>query len=121
MMNQTEFIQEKEQLMNEMLNQLSSWNQGSEEAFQILATNDEAIERMRVIDKQLTNDQLTAYNEKHQDVWATIIQKQKTLNEWIRSERQKTSEQLTQMGKKEKVVSSYIGLQKKSIFIEKNY
>lgn len=122
MTSKTEFELKRKELMYEILSELSTWKEnGIEEVQKILSTNDKKIREMQEIDKDLTKEQLIAYNVKNQALWTEIIQKQETLNQWIRLERQKTSEQLAQTGNKEKVVSSYIGLQKDSGLIGKNY
>lgn len=121
MTSQVELIQQKEILMNDMLNQLSHWDESTEEALRILAENDEAIKLMREIDQKLTMNEQVAYNEKQQVVWEEIIQKQEDLLEFIKEEKKRTAEQLVQMGNKEKIVSNYIGLQKESAIIGKNY
>ena len=121
MTSQIELVQQKERLMNDMLNQLSHWDESTEETLRILAENDEAIELMREIDQKLTKDERIAYNEKQRVVWEEIINKQDDLLEFVKEEKKKTAEQLVQMGNKEKVVSNYIGLQNESAIIGKNY
>lgn len=121
MTGQLELIQQKETLMNEIANKLSSWDQSTDEALQILTENNEAIELMRTIDTQLTEAERLSYNETHKEVWKKIVDMQEVLNQFIRSERDKTEEQLVQMGKKEKIVSNYIDIQKESGFIRRNY
>lgn len=118
---QLELIQQKKILMNDILNQLSSWDQSTDEALRILTENNQTIELMRKVDTQLTEVERIGYNETHKEAWKKIIQMQEELNIFIRSEKNKTEEQLIQMGNKEKIVSNYIDIQKESGFIGKNY
>lgn len=121
MTNHQELIQQKESLMNELLNQLSNWDNSTDEALRILIENNETIELMRTVDTQLTAADRISYNELHEKKWKKIIQMQEELTLFIRSEKDKTEEQLVQMGNKEKIVSNYIDIQKESGFIRRNY
>lgn len=121
MSQQVKYLEEKEQLMQAMLQDLSAWDQSAEEAIAILAANNETVEQMRVIDQQLTATEQIAYTKQHHLIWEQIIQKQEMLIRFLQTEKDKTAEQLVQIGQKEKVVASYINLQNNSAFIGKNY
>lgn len=121
MTSQLELIQQKEILMNDLLNQLASWDQSTDEALRILIENNETIELMRKIDGQLTEDECIGYNETHRESWKKIIDMQEVLSQFVRAEKDKIEEQLVQMGNKKKIVSNYIDIQKESGFIRKNY
>lgn len=121
MTSQQELIQEKQILMNQLLNQLLNWDQSTEEALRILRENNETIELMCTVDVQLTEAERLSYNETHQEVWRKIIEMQKILNQFIQTEKNKTKEQLVQIGNKEKIVSNYIDIQKETGFIKRNY
>lgn len=114
-------MEEKNRLMDEMLDYLSSWDESVEEALQIVEKNRLFIESMKNLDKLLTDEELKRYNQTHQEKWEEIIEKQKELRTVIFSRKDILEKKLVQMGKKDKIVSNYISLQKDTAFIEKDY
>lgn len=121
MSTKKDLTEEKNQLMDEMLDYLSSWDESVEEALQIVEKNRLFIESMQNLDKLLTNEELKRYNQAHQEKWEELIKKQKELRTAIFSRKDILEKQLVQMGRKDKIVSNYIRLQKESVFIEKDY
>lgn len=121
MVNHTFLILEKESLMTELLVNLSQWDESMDEAVKIMNKNNQLIQAMQEMDKELTKEILDEYNKKHKGTWQEIISEQEKLNKVIRAQKYKVEEQLIQLGKKDKVISNYISLQENSVFIEENY
>lgn len=121
MENSQELFFQKEEYMNVMLERLSNWDKSTDQSIQVLEENMQTIEAMQEIDRDLTIEQLNEYNKLHAGTWQEIIVKQKEVVESVLVQKDKVEDQLVQMGQKDKVVSSYISLQKDSAFVKKDY
>lgn len=119
-MNQ-DLLKEKEQLVDEILENLSNWNKNSDEAITILKKNNKIIAFMQKIDENLSVHEKDIQKHQQQKKMTKIIEKQKEMIAFLSTEKEIKREQLIQISSKEKVVSNYINLQKKSAFVKKNY
>lgn len=117
----TKYLNEKEQLIESIAEQLNSWDSTVESALTILETNNETIQQLIVVDKKIPDNALEEFNKKNHDQWAELLNTQKKLMQVVQEAQTETQQQLKQISNKEKVVSSYISLQNKSMFIEKDY
>lgn len=121
MTNENKPINKKEHLILEILNQLLNWDHSLEHALVILKENDGRYSNLKAIDVAISEEEASKFNESYKDTWLKIINMQKELMDLVQKEQNQIQEQLTQIDNKEKVVSNYMSLSKKSIFVEKDY
>lgn len=112
---------QKENLILDITNHLISWDGSSEHAVAILNDNDLKFQQLIELDTQLSDDELTVFNEKYRNHWQKMLVTQQELMQEINSSKNKNQQQLSQIDKKEKIVTNYMTIKNKSIFIEKDY
>lgn len=118
-MNQ--WLTQKENLILDITNHLISWDNTEEHALQILDDNDEKFKSLRALDAQVSEEDLKAFNEKYSNHWQKLINIQQGLMQAIAKSQTENQDQLAQLDNKSKVVSNYMAVKNKSIFIEKDY
>lgn len=116
-----ELLNQKENLILEITNRLINWDNSVDDAISILEGNDRRFHQMKKLDLKIPDDQLMSFNERYKEHWLRILNLQQELMKKIEEEKIYTQEQLSQIDNKQKVVSNYIALKNKSIFIEKDY
>lgn len=116
-----ELLNQKENLILEIINLLINWDNSVDGAINILEGNDQRFHQMKKIDTKIPEAKLLAFNERYKEHWLRILNLQQELMKTIEKEQLHTQEQLAQIDNKQKVVSNYMSLKNKSIFIEKDY
>ena len=116
-----ELLKEKESLLLEITNHLISWDRSTDLALLILSENDEKFKRLNQLDEQIPVDDLRTFNEKYRNHWQKLINTQQELTQAVQIGQDENQEQLSQIDNKEKIVSNYMTVKNKSIFIEKDY
>jgi len=116
-----ELLNQKENLILEITNQLINWDNSVDDAICILKGNDQRFQQMKKLDSKIPDGQLMNFNERYKEHWLRILNLQQGLMQAIEKEQVYTQEQLAQIDNKQKVVSNYMSLKNKSIFIEKDY
>lgn len=114
-------LKEKENLLLGITNQLIGWDHSVDHALVILSENDEKFAQMQELDQQIPETELKAFNEKYNQHWQKLINLQQELMQAVQKGQTETQGQLSQIDKKNKVVSNYMQVKNKSIFIEKDY
>lgn len=114
-------LNQKENLILEITNQLMTWDDTADHAMYLLAENDQNFTQMKEIDDGIPEEQLISFNEKYKEHWLRIINMQQALMKTVEDEKTHTQEQLAQINQKQKVVSNYMSVKNKSIFVEKDY
>lgn len=117
----TLFLNKKRLLIGDIAEQLESWDFTVEHAITILETNNETFQQMIVIDQKIPAGTLELLNAEINEQWVRLLHTHQKLVQTIQEEKTEIQKQLVQISNKEKVVSNYISLQNKSIFIEKDY
>lgn len=121
MAKENEQLNKKEHLILEITNQLINWDQSLNHAVEILTKNDERFKKLKALDQVISDEELIEFNEKYKDNWLKIFNMQQELMDLVQKEQNQIQEQLVQIDNKKKVVSNYMSLTNKSIFIEKDY
>lgn len=114
-------LTQKENLILEITNQLMTWDATADHGIHLLAENDRKFNQMKEIDVGIPEEQLIAFNEKYKEHWLRIINLQQELMKTVEEEKTHAQEQLAQIDQKQKVVSNYMTVKNKSIFLEKDY
>lgn len=117
----TQFLNKKKDLIANISNQLKSWDNTVEHAMEILEINNENFQKLQVIDKKIPDDILEEFNAKINTHWLELLSIHQNLMQVIQENQREIQKQLVQINNKEKVVSNYMSLQNKSIFIESDY
>lgn len=112
---------QKENLILDITNHLISWDGSSEHAATILSDNDKKFQQLIELDAQLTDDEITEFNEKYRNHWQKMVVTQQELMQEIDSSKVINQQQLSQIDNKQKIVTNYMSIKNKSIFIEKDY
>lgn len=112
-------IEERDELIDRILNNFSSWDGSRETGIEVLSTNEELIEEIKII-----NDKLSIFNVDNNDEYIDrlnlVISKQAEIIEVLKKEKNLLLESLNQLGKRNKIVDSYISNKKQPIFIDKD-
>lgn len=120
-METTELIAQKKNFLKTIHDNLELWDGSLENATYILEKNEEKYEKLREIDHRLPREILEETQKEWQPQFHEMVKKQNKLMAVMTQEREYLKKQLAQLGKKNKVVSNYIAMQKKSLFVEKDY
>lgn len=121
MAKRNEQLNKKEHLILEITNQLINWDNSLNHAVEILKKNDERFNQLTALDEVISDEHLAEFNEKYKDNWMNIFNMQQELMNLVQKEQNQIQEQLVQIDNKKKVVSNYMSLSNKSIFVEKDY
>lgn len=121
MLTENDYLRRKKDLMLEIASTLDNWNESVEDALKILEENNKRFKKLAEIDIKLSDDELETFNKESKKDWKVILKKQKELTMCIREEHKKVQEQLSQVSNKQKIVTNYISLKEKSIFVEEDY
>ena len=114
-------LNQKENLILEIINQLMTWDDTVDHAMHLLAENDQNFNQLKEIDAGISEEELITFNGKYKEHWLRIINLQQELMKTVEDEKTHTQEQLAQIDQKQKVVSNYMTVKNKSIFVEKDY
>lgn len=120
MKNISELQSQKVLLIEEVSESLEQWDGSSENAVEVLASNEPRFIRMKEIDQELPQFVLNEMKEKLQEQWTEILTNQRKLIRCIQRDKMQLQNQMNQVGKKDKVVSSYIAMKKSSLFVDKD-
>lgn len=121
MAEKNEYLKQKENVILDITNQLISWDNSVEHALQILEENDHKFSQLRELDQNVSEDELRVFNEDYRNHWQKMINMQQELMQFIQKSQVENQQQLAQIDNKNKVVSNYMAIKNKSIFIEKDY
>jgi len=121
MENITQLLNEKKDLMTRISKALKQWDRTIEQAIIIFKENNLRFEEMKIIDQKIPKKTLKQFNEEHSKRWLHLISENQKMIQYIKREQAQIQNHLVQIDNKEKVVSSYMSLQNKSLFIEKDY
>lgn len=114
-------LEEKNKIILEIEQRLNNWDGTVEDALLALEENEEKFIQLREIDQRISITDLQCNQKKMKAHWENILEKQNELLTDIQEGKKRLNTQFEQFSKKDKVVSNYIALQNKSIFIEKDF
>lgn len=119
-MEVTEFLEKKQKIIKQLSDNLKGWNDSYEGAQAILEENERHFQDLRVLDGLMSESEVRRLNGRFEKEWRVLLELQREVMACVEEERQSVQENINQISKKEKIVSNYISLQKKSIFVERN-
>lgn len=120
-MNISDVKEQKAVLLQVIQNNLESWDKTAEDAVRIFEANQLEFEKLQELEIELLEDEAVELNSQFKNQLEAILTKQQELLQVVAEEKKHIQNQLSQLGQKNKVVSNYIAMQNKSLFIEKNY
>ena len=111
-MEQSE-INQREALIQDILEQMEEWDGTAVHATDILNANQSLFDQVKEI-------QVVDVEEEKQQ-WMSLIPIQRKMQRAIEEEREKLMSQLAQLSKSEKVMNHYIQDKQPSIFVDKDF
>ena len=112
-------LQQKKSLLEAILNRLSQWEKTSEGALETLYLNEEDIKAIKVIDKDLLEDELALFQSENQELLEQVITQQNEFLKELKQQSKQLSTQMKQMNQQKNVVHSYMDKQS-SLFIDRD-
>lgn len=120
-MNISDMKEQKSVLLQVIQNNLDAWDETADGAVQIFEANQPKFEKLQELEAGLSVEDAAELNVLFKDQLEVILENQQKLLETVAEEKQHIQEQLGQLGQKNKVISNYIAMQNKSLFVERNY
>lgn len=120
-MEVTEFLEKKQTILNQIHDNLKSWNDSYKGAQAILEENEGHFQVLRSLDEQLAEAEARRLNVRFEGQWCELLEMQREVLACVQEERQEIQGNVNQVSNKEKIVSNYIALQEKSIFVERDF
>lgn len=117
--NHQELLDLRNKVVDNMLDNFDSWDGKVETGIKIIEDNKLQIEKIETLNLQLSRYPL-AHSEEYVNKIKLVIQEQKKHDDVIKKEKEALLENMQQLNKKEQVIKSYISMNKKSIFIDKD-
>lgn len=117
--NYEELVDERNQLVEKILERFSSWDGNLGSGFQIIELNQEDIDRLDTLGLQLSRTPL-ARDEEYVEKLKRIVDEQKRLIQALNNEKENLLQNMQQLNKKDQVIKSYIAASKKPVFIDKD-
>jgi len=120
-METSKYFTEKLNVFHTIQETLENWDGSLEQAVEVLKKNEQHFKKMQALDNQLSAEEQKAFQTQHRTELQEMVEKQQQLMAVIQEEQTHLKKQLGQLGKKNKVVSNYMAIQKKSLFVEKDF
>lgn len=114
-----ELIQKMDISMNEVLNNLKSWDGTLEFGVKIVEFNEMHFDELKALNLLIKHDSIT-YDEEHLQKINEVLYEHKKLTIGLKIEQERLVSLMEQLNKKDAVINSYISVKKDPIFIDKD-
>ena len=118
-LNYEELLEQRNKSLDNILNNLKSWDGELDTGLETLKTNQEEIDKIDILNLQLSRFP-DAQKEEYIEKIKEIIEEQKKLQASIKDQQKSLIESMQQLNKKDKVIKNYISTSKKPLFIDKD-
>ena len=118
-LNYEELLEQRNKSVDNILNNLKSWDGELDTSLETLETNQEEIDKIDILNLQLSRFP-DAQKEEYIEKIKEIIEEQKKLQASIKDQQKSLIESMQQLNKKDKVIKNYISTSKKPLFIDKD-
>lgn len=118
-LNYEELLEQRNKSVDNILNNLKSWDGELDTGIETLKTNQEEIDKIDILNLQLSRFP-DAQKEEYIEKIKEIIEEQKKLQASIKDQQKSLIESMQQLNKKDKVIKNYISTSKKPLFIDKD-
>ncbi|MDD2208867.1 MAG: hypothetical protein PHU45_05940 [Bacilli bacterium] len=118
-LNYEELLEQRNKSVDNILNNLKSWDGELDTGLETLKTNQEEIDKIDILNLQLSRFP-DAQKEEYIEKIKEIIEEQKKLQASIKDQQKSLIESMQQLNKKDKVIKNYISTSKKPLFIDKD-
>ena len=117
--NYEELLDLRNKLVDNILSNFESWDGQIETGTDIIRANQEEIDKIETLNLQLSRFP-EAQDQKYISKLNIMISEQRKLHEAIQNKQKVLLQNMQQLSKKDQVIKSYISVNKKSIFIDKD-
>lgn len=118
-LNYEELLEQRNKSVDNILNNLKSWDGELDSGLEIISLNQEEINKIDTLNLQLSRFP-DAQKEEYIEKIKEIIEEQKKLQASIKDQQKSLIESMQQLNKKDKVIKNYISTSKKPLFIDKD-
>ncbi|NLL81333.1 MAG: hypothetical protein GX231_03385 [Tissierellia bacterium] len=118
-LNYEELLEQRSKSVDNILNNLKSWDGELDSGLEIIGLNQEEIDKIDTLNLQLSRFP-HAQNEEYIETIKEIIKEQKKFQDTIKKQKEFLIESMQQLNKKDKVIKNYIHTSKNSLFIDKD-
>lgn len=119
MVEPSRWFRKKKETIHQLKSNYQAWDGSSEEAAQVLNSNEELFKRVEEIDQHLTLEEKKAFSDEHLEMWKQIIQLHQHMMDTFKLEKNSLLKELEGMPKKKEAASQYMQ-QDNSMFIDRD-
>lgn len=120
-MNRTELIKKKEVILDEILQNVRSWDKTIETGISIIESNQELLEKVDLLNVKLSETSQGNHDETSCNIKLIMISKElEQLINWMKDLKKSVLDDKRTLEKREDVVGSYIAANSNSVFIDKD-
>lgn len=120
-MNRTELIKKKEVILDEILQNVRSWDKTIESGISIIESNQELLEKVDLLNVKLSETSQGNHDETSCNIKLIMISKElEQLINWMKDLKKSVLDDKRTLEKREDVVGSYIAANSNSVFIDKD-
>lgn len=119
--NILELFKAKNQVLDNILNNLRSWDGEIITGIDLIESNQEYLDELGDLNEKLSKSEATStYDEEYEYKLNLIMEEQRKLTQSLKGKQDDLKDNMEQLKKKDKVISNYMNTDKEPIFINKD-
>lgn len=119
--NSQELLKIQDNILDNMINRIKSWDKSPEIAMEIIEKNEVDIDKLQSIEKSLKEKNISYGHRAYLDKVTFILEEERIILSTLSKRKDEVGDIINQLSKKDKIKNNYIKQNKNSIFIDQDF